>query len=423
MIRNGFAVVACIAAGLLLYPGAASAETHCSSAEATTSFGKWTSPGLSIAPGLSEPYEPIGVIAGKIGAVRFQIELRGSTAKRWTLTVRDMDLRVLATIGKTDFVDRNGESLRYLWTGMLNKSAVYFDLDVEGGQVEIGIDSALVYPERTEGAPQYSVKVKDNPDWSDLYPQKPEVPRPLQQARRVGDTIGMLVSAMERDGRKDSWCCSGVLLSPTILLTNWHCGGMSILPDDSVWKGDVCPNSVIDLGWDQSNERRQYSCKSVIMRNRPLDFVLLRLGSIVGAGAGVGEARPVGFSVADVADDQYVFMVHHALCKQKLVSTCRILEKERKTWRASQGQSGELASAGEPMSDFTHSCDTEPGASGSAVFNLRGELVGLHHLGYERDAAGTCDGRNKAVKIKEILKVIKRDAPAVAAEIGIPDLL
>ena len=420
--RFGRVLAACLAASWLMSPGPASAQAHCTSTEATTAFGKWTSPGLAIQPGLTT-YEPTGVVTGRIASLRLLVELHTSTAKRWTLTMRDHDLRVLASMGAGDFMDADGRPRRRVWTGMLRTGVVVFDLQADGGKVDLQVDSALVYPERIDGVPQYSVKAKDNPDWKDLYPQKPDVVRPLRPARQAGDTVGMLVSAVEKDGRKDSWCCSGVLLSPTILLTNWHCGGMSILPDDSVWKGDVCPNSLIDLGWDQSNERRQYGCKSVILRNSPLDFVLLRLTSIVGSGAASGEARPVRLSVADVTADQDLFMVHHALCQQKLVSTCRVLAKEHKTWRASQGQSGDLASAGDPLSDFTHSCDTEPGASGSAVFNLRGELVGLHHLGYERDAAGTCDGRNKAVKIKEILKVIKRDAPAAAAEIGIPDLL
>lgn len=426
MIRLGRVFVASLVVGVLLQCAEAFAQAHCTSAEATTTFGVWASPGLAIAPGLSEPYEPKGVVAGKVGALRFQVELKESTARRWTLTVRDMDLRVLATMGKTDFIDgKNGQPLRRLWTGMLSRGAVYFDLDVEGGQVDVRVDSVLVYPERVEGVPQYSVKTTANPDWSDLYPPDAGSAKPLLAARRVGDTVGMLASAVEKDGIKNSWCCSGVLLSSTILLTNWHCGGTSVLSEDSVWKGDVCPNSVVDLGWDQSNERRQYGCKSVILKNRPLDFVLLRLSTTVGAGAATGEARPVRYNVNELIDNQDVFMVHHALCKQKLVSSkCRVLSSSYKAWRPSHGRSGDLASSGEPMSDFTHNCDTEPGASGAAVFNMNGELIGLHHLGFELGTDNKCDGRNKAVKIKEILKVIKRDAPSdIVREIGIPDNL
>ena len=41
-----------------------------------------------------------------------------------------------------------------------------------------------------------------------------------------------------------------------------------------------------------------------------------------------------------------------------------------------------------PQSDFTHTCDTAGGSSGAPVFNLEGQLVGVHHFGFADDVDG-----------------------------------
>jgi V8-like Glu-specific endopeptidase len=69
--------------------------------------------------------------------------------------------------------------------------------------------------------------------------------------------------------------------------------------------------------------------------------------------------------------------------------------------------------------EFTHDCDSERGSSGSPVFNDAGQLVGLHHLGFDIDPQ-TCeqkDRENKAVRVDAILADIKAKNAALCSEI------
>src|SRR5262249_31995994 len=71
-------------------------------------------------------------------------------------------------------------------------------------------------------------------------------------------------------------------------------------------------------------------------------------------------------------------------------------------------------------SDFEHSCDTEGGSSGAPVFDEQYSLIGLHHHGFDLDAA-TCEPKdkvNKAVRVQAILDQLKSDKPALFAEIS-----
>lgn len=66
-----------------------------------------------------------------------------------------------------------------------------------------------------------------------------------------------------------------------------------------------------------------------------------------------------------------------------------------------------------PDVEFTHLCDTERSSSGGAIFNYEGELVGIHHRGFQSIAGASCDHLNKAIRIDRILKLIE-DKPEYA---------
>jgi V8-like Glu-specific endopeptidase len=51
-------------------------------------------------------------------------------------------------------------------------------------------------------------------------------------------------------------------------------------------------------------------------------------------------------------------------------------------------------------SDFIHSCDTAGGSSGSPVTDSAGNLVGLHHYGFNEGGAWS---QNRAVRIRKIV--------------------
>ena len=57
-----------------------------------------------------------------------------------------------------------------------------------------------------------------------------------------------------------------------------------------------------------------------------------------------------------------------------------------------------------PRLDFSHTCDTLGGSSGSPVFNEAGEVVGLHHLGMA--PTGSFVDVNRAVRASLVQGVL-----------------
>jgi hypothetical protein len=199
------------------------------------------------------------------------------------------------------------------------------------------------------------------------------------------------------------------------MLTNWHCGGVVGMPEQSYWGNDVCANTLVDLGWDDGVVSRQYHCAEVLVKDRRLDFALIRLRPVVGFGGVVGEPLHAQLALEKVSALTELFIVHHAMCKPKLLSMqCRIVSKAYTNWMDTSTQT-----------DFSHDCDTEPGASGAPVFDNDGRIVGLHHLGFTRDdQCNPLDKINKAVQIQEIVRSIKGDElkrakPNLAVELGL----
>jgi hypothetical protein len=415
-------VVLVMGAGLMafLLPTDTQAQQQCIRRQETTVFGTWISPNIELTEKTKRfvEYAPAGIGFG-VASMRLLLKDGGGTSTRWTLTIRDSQYRVLISLGPGDLAVPPGGGDKQRWTGLLTEGVVKLDLTTnDGGTVRLKIAIGLLYPPASQGERQFSVQGPEE-TWKPLYSSTHSV------AKQVGDSVGMLAGAAQAGSHKVSWCCSGVMLSPSIFLTNWHCGGMSGLQDAEYWGKDICRNTIVDLSWDDKDLRRQFACAAVLLVNRPLDFALLRIEPIIGAGQLMGQPRPAELAPGKaLGKNDEIFMVHHALCLGKLVSDkCYVDASKRPPWRQPTAQSGEESIADDPDPGFTHLCDTEPGASGAPVFDSDGKVVGLHHLGFDLDAQCVPDKRNKAVKIKEILKVIKRDAPTVAAEIGIPDAL
>ncbi len=378
-------------------------------------FGTWIAPNFSINEKYPNAFPEYPLDSG-VEAVRLLLKVQGGTSTRWTLTFRDPQYRVLLSLGPSDFTVPLGGGPAQRWTGLLKTGLLKLNLTSHDGRdVEVKVASGLAYPKAGPGDRQFSVQGPKE-TWEPLYKSGDVI------AKQVGDSVGFLASAGQVGAQKASWCCSGVMLSSDIFLTNWHCGGAPGFQDTDYWGQDVCANTLVDLSWDDSLLRRQFACKTVLLLNRPLDFALLRLEPIVGTGNTSGEPRPAalaGNPANGLKKDDQLFMVHHAVCKEKLVSNkCYVKSAARSPWRSPTGQTGENAIAGSAATDFTHSCDTEPGASGAPVFNVDGKIVGLHHLGFEYDNQCKPDKDNKAVHIEQILEVILREKPEIAREIG-----
>jgi V8-like Glu-specific endopeptidase len=308
----------------------------------------------------------------------------------WFFTVRDGVQRPIQVFGRNDFRD-----VTTRWTHRVNGTQALFDLvPCDGGRGPTIKFLEYIWMPETAEHPYYSLQ--------STLPAYREITAVDTALRRLGDVAAFLAASWERA----SWACSGVMLTPTLLLTNWHCGGPPTLPDKGFWNPDIRRDTLVDLSFDGDTLSRELQVHDLATTpNKNLDFVVLRTAAI----DNLGPVRPVKLATTDPAANDEIRVVHHPAGKIKQLSwNCVVRQASYKGWQNEA-----------VLSEFTHVCDTEGGSSGAPVLNLRGELVGLHHLGFDFDQQ-TCrqiDRENKAVKISAILDAIKIDKREVFDEI------
>lgn len=308
----------------------------------------------------------------------------------WFFTVRDSLHRPIQVFSIGDFKD-----VTTRWTHRVEGAQALFDMvPCEGNRAPTVKFVEYVWMPAVADNPYYSLQSKA-PAYRDITAADTAL-------RRHGDTVGFLVSSFDRS----SWVCSGVMLTPDLLLTNWHCGAPPRSQDSAFWSTDIVRDTLIDMSFDGDTRSRELMVTAVaVPPNKNLDFVVLRTTAI----DALGPLRPVRISTTDPVANEEIRIVHHPAGKVKQISwNCVVRQASYKGWQ-------DAATA----SEFTHVCDTEGGSSGAPVLNKQGELVGLHHLGFEFDTQKCVqvDKENKAVKISAILKAVERDAKAIHAEI------
>ncbi len=324
--------------------------------------------------------------------LRARIVLGSNAGCDWNLTVRDVNYHVIQTLAPADF-----ESINFRWTARVPGTAINLDLR----RCKNGVTPDLKYDEYIEVASEqsldsyYSAKNFNAPDYQNLYP--PTLTADNVSPRYLGDYVGFIMGSY----REETWGCSGVMIRSDLFLTNWHCGrpSTSDLPLDQTWKQEIWQNAIIDLSWDDDSISREYYVVERVALLQDLDYALLRVLPITNSG--VPRYSPINQSQMTV--NQPLTIVHHPRGLRKQVSStqCSVVNRDFKGW------------FGTADTDFTHRCDTESGSSGAPVFNSRGELVGLHHIGFEYDSSCQADGLNKAVKIQKIISDIQRQRPDV----------
>jgi Trypsin-like peptidase domain len=388
-------------------PAAVAAE-ECTSRELVTSFGTWYSPNLTLDAQIWSSRLTPAPTNFEPTSYRFSISVRPTVIDRnWNVVFRDDAMRVLATMGPEDFTDADGKMVVPRWTGRLASPSVIVDLLAHGtSDVAIDIAQGIAYPHESSDARLFSIQ-GPTPSWHPLYSGTGD-----QIPKRAGDAVGMLVSAADDPGGKtESWCCSGVMVARDLMLTNWHCGGHNI-PDSAYWNKSVVANTLIDLSWDGGAVARQYSGAELVMKDEDLDFALIKVRPVAGGGGEVGGAVRATIATHPLKDFDPIFQIHHAQCKPKLLSShCKVVSLQFPGWIAN------AADPGAPKTDFTHDCDTETGSSGSPIFDDQGLLVGLHHLGFQKNAKCEADRLNKAVQISEIVERILEVHPELLKDL------
>ncbi len=312
--------------------------------------------------------------------VRVRLTITNTASCDWYVTIRDQKYRVVQTISKADFCDASGKCTDgSIWSTRVNGDKALVDFhrcDAGALSPEVKVEEYVAMPHNVSN-PFYSTQ-QSNPNWSPLYIKE-------NKFRRWGDYVGLMIASWH----KQHWSCSGVLLADNLFLTNWHCGGLIEFQDEGYWTPLIVNDVIIDLSWDDDEISRDYIATGVVDQSPEFDFALLQIKPITS----LGKARSATVNLT-LPVDQKIWIIHHPLAEQKRLSACSIANGSHRGWRDGSGDS-----------DFTYPCDTEGGTSGAPVFNSDGEVVGLHHRGFDLDKNCKPVGTrvNKAVRMDAII--------------------
>lgn len=387
-----------MAGALLLFlggaPPAKPAEA-CAAVESVTLFGNRIDPAIELSvDNLSAP-PTAGYPLKEVAWYKALFQIQQDDTRPWRITVYDGRNHVLVNFSAVDL--RSGGGKR--WTGVLPAdSEVVLEAPADS-PVRVSIPTLVLYPPKSGDTRFYSTQAS-SPAWRGLYNIKDEVPQ------KVGAAVGMIVASSPSDSGFIEWCCTGVMVSKDVMLTNYHCGAA---PGVAAWNTAVCPNMVIDLAHDDRDVRQQYSCAEVLAKDLTLDYALIRIRPVAGGSEYVGEPVFRSLAGATAVSATEIFTVHHAQCQTKLLSPACRSELRSATNRA------------EPT-EFAHTCDTEPGASGAPIFDDQGRLMGLHHRGFLRtDDCQPVNNikRNYAIPISLIVADLRKKSAALARELGV----
>lgn len=380
----------------------ASQAANCLGPAPVTELGEIANPSPALVLSKNNRLERLAYDGPEIRYMRPRITVSGQPGARWTLAIHDSQMRVLQTFSDLDFVGRS-----HAWAARMQHRELFATLsDLENPQdLSIIIDNVLVLPERS-GTTFYSVQADDPSQaaWLPLFNENVDF-----KDRRLGQSVGMLLIAT---GSKPK-ACTGVAVARDLVLTNWHCAptllatidGVVEIPDQ-FWTKDHCSNTMVDFSWDGDAISGDFSCTKVVAKSRDLDYALLRV-----APDGRDRTVPIARLRTTRPRGGVLKLVHHPLADQKQITVnCQFgVNRSRTSWLG--GRAG---------TEFEHVCDSEAGSSGAPVFDSEGFVIGLHHLGFDRNKT-TCkpiDAVNKAVWMDVILNDIKKQLSIMPKDLG-----
>lgn len=174
---------------------------------------------------------------------------------------------------------------------------------------------------------------------------------------RTGDRLGRAVVKIERG---DGAAGTGFLVAPDILLTNHH-----VLPDvESAASATALANYEVNPADDRSGRTATVPLapQTLFVSNADLDFTFCAVVGLEYLGA-----VPLTRNSLNVLSSEYINIIQHPRGRPKEVAL----------------QDNRVVRADNLV--LQYSCDTEPGSSGSPVFNNQWKLVALHHASVRTD--------------------------------------
>lgn len=362
-------------ASACVLPWANAAEKCDPAPQAATDFGKFvdfqrplsTASSLEIDADVASRY------------LRVNFATKSPTSSEWTLRIYDLAGRPLQA------VDGHAVgSARQFWSDRFTVHGVR--LVVTGGNNGAVLDT-LGYIEMPQAnkSQYYSLKQSGAPDWQDLYGNNISTFRV-----RRGESVGMLIGTYGSNASGHlTWTCSGVVIAtkPKVLfLTSAHCGAPEQYANMS-WSDAITGHMLVDMSWDGDTTSREYTVEPDPNVFQRADIAVLNITPLDAS------APPQSASLRNnpPVDNEQLFLIHHPASQQKTISANCTIQRQLKS---------------DGVVRFLHQCDTESGSSGAPLFDVAGNVVGIHVMGYEKMTDGSCDRANKAVSSASIVSLL-----------------
>lgn len=307
-----------------------------------------------------------GISRSQTDFMRFRLRVSGETPPP------DTRLYLSAPLGVTDEMRLDAVGEDGTWSVLLPLGKVQLTLLgenlPEGTQVKI--DAIL---EHAGGGVLFSTHGSN-----DLTPiHDSGVP---EEISAKGAAVAWL-SFVDANGKPGN--CTGFLISANILLTNEHCvnDATSCQTLSVVFDYEIGPDRRLGIG----PQRRcvDFELGNV---NFELDATAIRLDRALNE-----DRMTLSLSNETEGPEGALVVIQHPgqnVPKQVSIIDCKAVARR-------------LDARGS-ATDFTHTCDTATGSSGSPILDATGRVVGLHHFGFE-DAPDSNWSENRAVHSDLIL--------------------
>ena len=318
----------------------------------------------------------------KVEGLAFRREMAISRPTRFRFSITRpsagaFEVRMRGSGGRTVWRYLGDErSAGFLWTSELTGPSVVLEVTLSraDSSLQLAIDQRV---ETTIYAHRQTLFAHD------LQWIRDQDPATQQWGRSV-----VLLSLADRKG---SYPCTGWVIAPQTIITNFHC-----IPSDEVRTSGLVRMYEDGVGEPTSATltRLWHRGDSSQYGNPGLDYAIAFFDSAGPPPLKLAPGRP---GLGD-----HLLLIGHPDGKPKRISRtgCEVALVEA------------LGAGSDPddKTDFAHRCDTIGGSSGSPVFDLQGRVLGLHHLGVNRRQRMYA---NRAVHMDRILADIRASDEAL----------